>query len=50
MSNATILDKPLSDKEVKLIKAIRELKFGEVVVHIQNALPLRIEVKESILL
>lgn len=33
----------LSDKEKKLIELLREIKYGEVVIFIQDGKPVRIE-------
>jgi len=39
----------LNEKEVKLIKLIRGIEFGELKVVIQNSIPLRVEeIKKSI--
>ncbi len=39
----------MSDKEKKLIEELRKIKYGEVVVFLQEGQPIRIEkVKESI--
>lgn len=43
------LDFKLSDKEINLIKLIRELDFGEVKIVVQNSEPIRVEeLKKSI--
>ena len=39
----------ISEKEKKLIEQLRKIKYGEVVVFLQDGQPIRIEkVKESI--
>ncbi|MGH4123454.1 MAG: DUF2292 domain-containing protein [Clostridium sp.] len=39
----------VNDKEVKLIKIIRDIAFGEIKVIIQDGIPIRIEeIKKSI--
>ncbi len=39
----------LTDKEFKLLKLIREIKFGEIKIIIQDSIPIRIEeVRKSI--
>ncbi len=39
----------LTEKEMKLIRMIRELKFGELQIHIADSQPVRVEeVRKSI--
>ncbi len=39
----------LNDKECTLIKLLREIKYGQVKIYIENSMPVRIEkIKESI--
>lgn len=38
----------LTEKEWKLIKLLRKVKFGKVVVHQENCQPVRVESVESI--
>ena len=39
----------LNEKEVKLIKLIREIEFGELKIFVQNSIPIRVEeIKRSI--
>ena len=42
-------ERTLSEKEKKLIEIIRKVDFGEVVIHLENKEPVRIEkIKQSI--
>jgi len=38
----------LNDKEYALIKLLREIKYGQVIIYLENGVPVRIEkIKES---
>jgi len=38
----------LTEKEQKLIKLLRRIKFGKVVVHQEDSQPVRVEQTESV--
>jgi hypothetical protein len=46
-----IIDKDLSEKELKLLELIREFGYGEITIYIKNGEPYRVEkTKQSIVL
>ena len=40
----------LSSEERRIIKLIRELQYGEVAVSVQRGVPIRAEIRQSVLL
>ena len=40
----------LSSEEQRIIQMMRELQYGELIVSVQRGIPIRAEIKQSILL